>query len=59
MEWLWDACLSDPSPRQQPAATPLNAPPDQLTGLPEALVIVDKSDLLGDEGEAYALRDQQ
>ena len=54
MEWFWDAYLPDPAARKQPTATPLNASPDQLTGLPEALVIVDENDVLRDEGEAYA-----
>jgi acetyl esterase len=54
MEWFWDAYLPFPAARKEPAATPLNAPPDQLAGLPEALVIVDENDVLRDEGEAYA-----
>jgi acetyl esterase len=54
MEWFWDAYLPDPTGRKQPMATPLNAPPDQLASLPEALVIVDENDVLRDEGEAYA-----
>jgi acetyl esterase len=54
MEWFWDAYLPDPTKRQEPTATPLNASPDQLAGLPEALVIVDENDVLRDEGEAYA-----
>ena len=54
MEWFWDAYLPDPTARQQPTATPLNASLDQLSGLPEALVIVDENDVLRDEGEAYA-----
>jgi acetyl esterase len=56
MEWFWDAYLPDPTARKQPTATPLNALPDQLTNLPEALVIVDENDVLRDEGEAYARR---
>jgi acetyl esterase len=54
MKWFWDAYLPDPAARQQPTATPLNASPDQLIGLPETLVIVDENDVLRDEGEAYA-----
>jgi acetyl esterase len=54
MEWFWDAYLPDLTARKQPTATPLNASLDQLTGLPEALVIVDENDALRDEGEAYA-----
>ena len=56
MQWFWDAYLPDPAARKQPTATPLNASHDQLTGLPEALVIVDENDVLRDEGEAYARR---
>jgi len=54
MQWFWDAYLPDPAGRKQPTATPLNASLDQLTGLPEALVVVDENDVLRDEGEAYA-----
>jgi len=54
MEWFWDAYLPDPTAREEPTATPLNASLDQLSGLPEALVIVDENDVLRDEGEAYA-----
>jgi acetyl esterase len=56
MEWFWDAYLPDPDARKQPTATPLNASLDQLSGLPEALVIVDENDVLRDEGEAYACK---
>ena len=56
MEWFWDAYLPDPTAREEPTATPLNASLDQLSGLPEALVIVDENDVLRDEGEAYACR---
>jgi acetyl esterase len=54
MQWFWDAYLPDPAARKQPTATPLNASHDQLTGLPEALVVVDENDVLRDEGEDYA-----
>jgi acetyl esterase len=54
MQWFWDAYLPDLAARKQPTATPLNASHDQLTGLPEALVVVDENDVLRDEGEGYA-----
>jgi acetyl esterase len=54
MQWFWDAYLPDPAAREQATATPLNASLDQLTGLPEALVVVAENDVLRDEGEAYA-----
>ncbi|HYN95517.1 MAG TPA: alpha/beta hydrolase [Pilimelia sp.] len=54
MAWFWDAYLPDPSTRADITASPLRASIDQLTGLPEAFVIVDENDVLRDEGEAYA-----
>ena len=54
MAWFWDAYLPDPSTRAEITASPLRASIDQLTGLPEAFVIVDENDVLRDEGEAYA-----
>jgi acetyl esterase len=54
MMWFWDAYLPDIDARREPTATPLNATLAQLSGLPEALVIVAENDVLRDEGEAYA-----
>ena len=54
MAWFWDAYLPDRSTRAEITASPLRASIEQLTGLPEALVIVDENDVLRDEGEAYA-----
>jgi len=54
MERSWNAYLPDAAQRKQITATPLNASIDQLTGLPDALVIVAENDVLRDEGECYA-----
>ena len=54
MEWSWNAYLPDLAARRQITATPLSASIDQLTGLPDALVIVAENDVLRDEGECYA-----
>lgn len=54
MEWFWDAYLPEHGARKQATAAPLNASVEQLTGLPEALVVVAENDALRDEGEAYA-----
>jgi acetyl esterase/lipase len=56
MAWFWDAYLPDESRRSEITASPLRATIEQLTGLPEAFVIVDENDVLRDEGEAYARR---
>jgi acetyl esterase len=54
METFWSAYLPDLATRKQITAAPLNASIDQLTGLPDALVIVAENDVLRDEGECYA-----
>jgi acetyl esterase len=54
MAWFWDAYLPDREARKQITASPLNATLEELSGLPDALVIVDENDVLRDEGEAYA-----
>ena len=56
MAWFWDAYLPERDERTEITASPLRATLDDLSGLPEAFVIVDESDVLRDEGEAYARR---
>ena len=56
MEWFWDAYAPDLARRSEITASPNQASPEQLAGLPPALVFVDEADVLRDEGEAYAAK---
>ena len=53
MEWFWDQYLPDHSLRKDPTASPLMASPEQLSGLPPAVIITAENDVLRDEGEEY------
>ena len=54
MTWFWDNYTTDAAQRNEIYASPLRATPQQLKGLPPALVQTAGLDVLRDEGEAYA-----
>lgn len=54
MQWFWDSYTTDAKQRAEIYASPLRATPEQLKGLPPALVQTAELDVLRDEGEAYA-----
>lgn len=54
MRWFWDSCLPDQARQSEVTASPLQASPEQLRGLPPALIINGEQDVLRDESEAYA-----
>lgn len=53
IKWMYDQYTTDPKQRKEIYASPLQATPEQLQGLPPALIQVAESDILRDEGEAY------
>lgn len=56
MQWFWDQYTTDAAERAQITASPNRASPDELSGLPPALVITGEADVLRDEGESYAAK---
>lgn len=53
MKWMWDNYLPNVGERKNKYATPLNATPEELKGLPPVLIQVAENDILHDEGVAY------
>jgi acetyl esterase/lipase len=54
MKWFWDAYVPNLAQRREIYASPLQATPEQVTGLPPTLIQVAGNDVLRDEGLAYA-----
>lgn len=54
MIWFWDQYTKSEKARAEITASPLRATPDQLEGLPDAMILNGEADVLRDEGEAYA-----
>ena len=54
MKWFWDAYLPDKDRRREITASPLQAKPEELKGLPPILILTAENDVLRDEGEAMA-----
>lgn len=52
--WFWQHYSGGAPIHTEPTACPLCATPEQLKGLPPALIITAECDVLRDEGEAYA-----
>lgn len=59
MKWFWDQYTTDGAQRAEITTSPLRATLEQLSGLPQALVIASQADVLRDEGEAYAAKLRQ
>lgn len=54
MQWFWDQYTTDPAERAEITASPLRANIDDLRDLPAAMILNGATDVLRDEGEAYA-----
>ncbi len=52
MKWMWNN-YATPEQRKEIYASPLQATPADMKGLPPTLIMVAENDILRDEGEAY------
>jgi len=59
MKWFWDQYTTDEAQRAEITASPLRASLDELSGLPDTLIVTAEADVLRDEGEAFAARLRQ
>ncbi|WP_244259337.1 alpha/beta hydrolase [Rathayibacter sp. VKM Ac-2759] len=51
MKWFWDQYTTDEAQRAEITASPLRAGLEELSGLPDTLIITAEADVLRDEGE--------
>ena len=56
MKWFWDQYTTDDAQRAEITASPLRATLDELSELPDTLIVTAEADVLRDEGEAFAAR---
>ncbi|MFI8166163.1 alpha/beta hydrolase [Streptomyces sp. NPDC085931] len=54
VEWYWRQYTDDAGELAEPTAAPLRATPEDLAGLPPALIVSAEADVVRDEGERYA-----
>ncbi|QID18362.1 alpha/beta hydrolase [Nitrogeniibacter mangrovi] len=52
MAWFWDHYLPEPERREDPEASPLNAP--DVSGVPPTLIVGAEMDVLNSDSDAYA-----
>jgi acetyl esterase len=56
MEWFWDAYIEDPAQRLEITASPNQATIEQLRDFPPTFLLVVETDVLRDEGVAFAAK---
>ncbi len=54
MKWFWNQYTTCEKERSEITASPLRATLEELSGLPDAMILNGEADVLRDEGEAYA-----